>query len=252
MSAAIRRAGILSLAVALGAAPACALTPPRPSVPDSAVRGLPLVEVPAARPGETLAIVISGDGGWAPLVREVARSLSDAGVGVVGLDARAYLTGAARTPESSAADVARIARAYGARWHATRLVLVGYSRGADMLPFVATRLPEDVRGRVALLAMFGLATRSSFEFHWVDMVRDTRRASDLPVPPELTRLRGTPMLCVYGTDETDSACRDADASLLTRVARDGAHHFDKDYAGLARLVLDALVASPARSPSRTP
>lgn len=209
---------------------------------DADVGGLPLTVVPAARPGGTLAILLTGDGGWAPLVRDVARTLADGGVGVVALDSRAYLSGATRTPEGTARDVARIARAYGARWDASRVVLVGYSRGADLLPSVATRLPADVRPRVALVAMFGLARAASYEFHWLDLVRDTAHPTDLPVAPDLARLRGTPMLCVYGTDETDSGCRDADASLVTRVARDGKHHFDGDHAALARLVLDALRA----------
>ncbi|HEX3159355.1 MAG TPA: AcvB/VirJ family lysyl-phosphatidylglycerol hydrolase [Gemmatimonadaceae bacterium] len=228
----------------LAAASATALGAQSSASADSSVRGLPLTVVPAAHPGTTLAILLTGDGGWAPLDREVAGVLSAAGVGVVGLDVRAYLRGHPRTPEGTAADVARLARGYGARWHTTRLVLIGYSRGADMLPFVATRLAADVRERVALLALLGLASRASFEFHWVDMVRDEPRASDLLVAPELARLRGMRMLCVYGTDEADSGCRDADPTLMAKAARRGGHHFDGDYEALARLVLDALARAP--------
>jgi type IV secretory pathway VirJ component len=68
-------------------------------------------------------------------------------------------------------------------------------------------------------------------------VRDVRRADDLPIAPALARLRGTPMLCVYGTGETESACRDADPSLIERIARRGDHHFDRDYAALADIIL---------------
>jgi type IV secretory pathway VirJ component len=92
--------------------------------------------------------------------------------------------------------------------------------------------------------MFGLASSASFEFHWMDVVRDTKRPTDLPVAPELAQLRGTRMLCVYGTDETDSGCRGADPTLITQVARSGAHHFDGDFEGLARLVLDAMRRTP--------
>jgi type IV secretory pathway VirJ component len=230
------------LGVAALAAASCAAPSPR-AEGDSAtgtatalragVADLPLVEVPAAGRRRVLAILLSGDGGWAALDREVARTLAEHDIAVVGLDSRAYLE-RRRTPDETAAAVARIARHYGAAWGRDSLVLVGYSRGADLLPFVVDRLPPDVRPRVALVAMLGLARGAGFQFHWADLLRETSRADDLPVLPELERLRGTVrMLCVYGTDEEESACRDADPTLVERVARDGGHHFDGDYASLA-------------------
>jgi type IV secretory pathway VirJ component len=152
-----------------------------------------------------------------------------------------------RSPEEAAADVARVARAYLARWQGAtagggRLLLVGYSRGADLLPFVAARLPADLRARVRLVAMLGLAHTANFQFHWSDVVKDTRRPDDRPTGPELEKLRGMRLLCVYGTEEKDSGCRDADSTLVTRVARLGAHHFDKNYGALAELILGAMGA----------
>jgi type IV secretory pathway VirJ component len=236
----------LSLGVALLAARRCA------SQPAADVHDLPLVEVPAragAPSAGTLAVLVTGDGGWAELDRAVAAGLAARGVGVVGLDARAYLS-RRRTPEETAADVARVARAYLTRWEGAagdgaRLVLLGYSRGADLMPFVAARLPGDLRARVRLVALLGLATAANFQFHWSDLVKDTRRPDDRPVAPELERLRGMRLLCVYGTEEQDSGCRDADSTLVTRVARPGGHHFDRDYGALAALILGAMGA-PAR------
>jgi type IV secretory pathway VirJ component len=206
--------------------------------------GLPLVEVPA-KPGPdsgTIAVFISGDGGWADLDDGVSKELAARGVGVVGVNSRAYLAHR-KTPEQAAADVARIARVYLDRWHAHPLVLAGYSRGADMIPFVANRLTDDVKAHVVLLAMFGVAHAANFQFHWIDMIRDEKRADDRPVLPELERLRGQRMLCVYGTKEKDSGCRDADSTLITRVARNGGHHFDGNWPALADLILGMLPAS---------
>ena len=218
------------------------------------VGDLPVVEVrhTAAGPASgTLAVLLTGDGDWADLVQTVSRTLAASGADVVVLKARAYLSSRTATAESSAADVARLARTYGARWGTRRVALVGYSRGADMLPFVATRLPEDVRRRVGAAVMFGLATRASFEFHWADLVKDTNRPTDLAIGPELPRMRAAlreaRLVCVYGDDEKDSGCRDADPGVIMRIARSGQHHFDGDYAGLGRVVLDALAGTAAAS-----
>lgn len=212
------------------------------------VRDLPLVEVPAHAASSartraadsTLVILLTGDGDWAEIDKGIAGALVDAGAAVVGIKSRAYLQAKPRSPDVLARDVERVARHYMPLWGRDRVVLLGYSRGADFVPFVANRLSSDVRSRVALLAMFGIAESASFEFHWTDMVKDTKRDSDLPTAPELARLRGTRMLCVYGADEKDSGCRTAEASLIQRVERGGAHHFDKDYVGLGALVLQAM------------
>ena len=221
----------------------CALAAPaaaQQGTNDSAsVRGLPLIEAPTRRAGRVLAILLTGDGGWAEIDRSVARVLTDSGIPVVGLDSRSYLSNR-RTPDEAARDVARVARHYLAQWGRDRLILVGYSRGADMLPFVTTRLPADLRSRLTGVAMLGLDTEASFQFHLIDIFRDVHRKGDLPILPELERLRGTPMLCVYGTGEDHSACRDADSTLLSRFTRNGDHHFDGDYLAIARLILDTF------------
>lgn len=217
--------------------------PPLPPAPSD----LPLVELPptnvahAPTAGDsTLVVFITGDGDWAELDAGVSDALRRSGMGVVGLKARSYLQGHDRSPDGTARDVERIVRHYAAAWQRPRVVLLGYSRGADMLPFVATRLAPDVRSRVTLLGMYGLARAASFKFYWSDMVTDKQRPTDLPVAPELARLRGMSMFCVYGADETDTACRDADPALIQRVGKGGGHHFDKDYASLGALVVKGI------------
>lgn len=210
-----------------------------PDPPDASVRGLPLTEIPARRAGDALAVFLTGDGGFAELDKQIAHVLADSGIAVVALDTRSYLW-QRRTPEAAARDVARIARHYAAQWHREKIVLAGYSHGANILPFAASRLPSDVGSRVSLLAMLGIGTGASFQFHFADLLRDIQRPSDLPIAPELERLRGRPMLCVYGADEERSACRDADPALITRRAFPGDHHFDRAYATIANTIVAAL------------
>jgi type IV secretory pathway VirJ component len=210
-----------------------------PDPPDASVRGLPLTEVPARHPGDAVAVFLTGDGGFAELDRQIAHVLADSGIAVVALDTRSYLW-QRRTPEETARDVARIARHYREAWGRERVVLVGYSHGADILPFVATRLPADLASHVTLLAMLGLGTGASFQFHFADLLRDIRRNSDLPIGPELEKLRGHRMLCIYGIEEDRSACRDADPALIARQPLPGDHHFDRAYAAIGALIATSV------------
>lgn len=202
------------------------------------LRDLPLVEVPARSPGgHTLAILLTGDGDWSALMKGVSAQLVAHGVPVVGLKSRAYLEHAARTPNATARDVERVLREYMRRWGRDSVYVIGYSRGADMAPFIVSRLPGDLRGRVALVSLLGLAQSASFEFHWTDLVSDVKRPTDLPTVPELTKIRGMHIMCVFGADEHDSPCATADPKLMRSYGRDGGHHFDKNYGALGELIL---------------
>jgi type IV secretory pathway VirJ component len=219
----------------LAASEAKALPPP----PPSALGDLPVVEL-AATPGrdsDLMAVLMTGDGGWAGLDQDVAHALAAQGIPVVALDSlRYYWT--ARTPAGAAADVDRLIRYYLAHWHKRRALLVGYSQGADVLPFILNRLPAATRGQVALGAMMGLSDHAVFEFHlanWVKSVSD----EGLPTLPEVRKISGTPLLCVYGKDEDDSLCPQLDPHAVKVVELSGGHHFGGDYQRLAQEILAA-------------
>ena len=202
--------------------------------------GLPLHIVDTKSPSPiTMALILTGDGGWASIDRRIAGDFAARGIPVVGLDSRSYLKNE-RSPEEASRDIARIIRKYTATWAVQRVAIVGYSRGADMAPFVVNRLPSDLRHEITLVALLGPAERANFQFHWADLLSDHSRPSDRPILPELERLRGTPVLCVYGKDEKESLCRLADTSAVRVNQRSGNHHFDGDYDAIASAILSLI------------
>lgn len=211
--------------------------PPRPPV--AGLTDLPLVEVPAARPGKTFAVIVSGDGGWASIDRSIAGALAERGIPVVGLDSLRYFW-TRRTPDEAGRDLARILDHYLAAWGMERVLLVGYSRGADVLPFMASRLRPDLGPRIALIGLLGVRRAIDFEVRLRDFVPATESKGAFPVKPEIARLAGRNVLCVYGSDEPDPLCPDLDRTQVTVVAAPGGHHFGGDYKDLAdRIVREA-------------
>jgi type IV secretory pathway VirJ component len=94
-----------------------------------------------------------------------------------------------------------------------------------------TRLPADLRERVALLALIGPIQRASLQFHWVDLARTTHRASDLSVGAEVERLRGARILCIYGRDDKEALCPALDPTLAHLVERPAGHRVAPEEAG---------------------
>jgi type IV secretory pathway VirJ component len=209
------------------------------------VGGLPLVEVPATRPEtDMLAVVLSGDGGWAGIDRDIGGGLAAAGIPVVGWNSLDYYW-TPRTPDEAAGDLARVLRHYLSAWRKRRAILAGYSRGADVLPFLATRLPDDLRHRVALVALLAPERAVSFTFHLSDWLDSRPRPDALPLAPELARLHGVPVLCIYGGDDADSLCPTLAAGVAELVTLPGGHHFGGDYDVVVRRIVDAALAVPA-------
>jgi type IV secretory pathway VirJ component len=208
--------------------------PPR----SAGVEDLPLVELPAKQSSrDSFAIMLSGDGGWARLDRQVAAELNAQGIAVVGWDSLRYFWHA-RTPEEAARDLDRTIRYYAQAWHESRVLLVGYSQGADVLPFMVNRLPEATRRRVAGTALIAVGAKAFFEFsvsHWI-----YTPSGGVPVLPEIEQGRLGRLVCVYGSDEKDCPCRTLEVEGLQRIELPGGHHFDGDYERVARAVLDGL------------
>lgn len=234
---------LVACAPASPATPATVATAAAPQRADSGtdVRNLPILELRAAHPTSgTVAIILSGDGGWADIDQRVGQRLQARGVDVVGVDMRDYLRGGRRSPEGIGADVSRIARRYMGLWQRPSFAIVGYSRGSDLAPFAATHLATDIRPRLSLIAMMTLLERASFVYHFSDLWRTTSGNGDIPILPQIEQLRGVPILCIYGKEEKESLCRTAPAGLMTVVQRPGKHHFDGNYDVLADLVFNAI------------
>ncbi len=209
------------------------------ALPPSQLSDLPITEVPVQGPGKRFAVLVSGDGGWASIDKRLAAALAKDGVPVAGLDSLRYFW-TRRTPEGVAADLDRVIRYYAARWGRSEVLLLGYSQGADVLPFAYNRLPERTRASVKLLGLLGPGEKAAFEFHVSNWIG---KSGDQPIAPEARRLPPGLTLCVYGTEEkADSLCPKLDAAQVKVLPMPGGHHLGENYEDLAAKVLQAAPA----------
>jgi len=201
----------------------------------SSVDDLPLVELPAkSKSGDRFALILTGDGGWAGIDRSIGDYFVVKGIPVLGLNSLQYFW-LKPTPEGAARDVERIVAHYSAKWGTPKAILVGYSRGADVLPAIVARLEAGTRARVDTIALLAPARTAEFEFHVSDWLASSEEGS--PVRPEVEKLKGTQLLCIYGTDEADSLCPTLEPAIATKVAMPGGHHFEGAYGPIGDAIL---------------
>jgi len=206
------------------------------AAPPAQLADLPIVEVPATGGGNRFAVLLSGDGGWAGIDKSLGTAFAAQGVPVAGFDSLRYFW-SARTPDGLAADLDRVIRYYAARWGRTEVLLVGYSQGADVLPFALNRLPESTRARVRLTALLGPGQKASFEFHLTNWIGP---GGDLPIAPEALKLSAANTLCIFGLDEKDSLCPELVPDHAQAMPLAGGHHFGGEYGALAARILAAM------------
>ncbi|MCP8463589.1 virulence factor family protein [Pseudomonas sp. ZM23] len=198
---------------------------------------VPVVEVPAAKPSETVTLFYSGDGGWRDLDRDVAAQMAELGYPVVGVDALRYFW-EHKSPEQSAADLAVLMQHYREKWGAKHFVLAGYSFGADVLPAIYNRLPADAKKDVSAVILLAFARSGSFEIEvqgWLG-----KAGQEAATGPEMARLPAPKVLCVYGIEEKDESGCTQPQSVGENLQLPGGHHFDENYPALAKRLVNAI------------
>ncbi len=216
----------------------------------SDVKDLPLIEARAKTPSRTIAVFLSGDGGWASIDKAISSALRKHGVSVVGINSLKYFW-RTRTPEGGAADLARVMRHYRAAWNADTVIVIGFSRGASVMPFLVNRLPDDERSHVGLMALVGAEHTAGFKYHLLDIFGAGSSKGEPPALPEIQKLAGVRVICFYGEKEDDTLCPELkEPHVVVRLG--GGHHFDGNYGAIGERIYQQMVEIARRPPPVNP
>lgn len=190
-------------------------------------------------PSDTYAIFLSGDGGWARFDEEVAERLATAGIPTLGLSSLRYLW-QEKSPQEIATDFTRIDAQYRSVFGASRVLIIGFSLGANVVPFAATELPPEMRDRLAALALLAPEVQTGFEIvvgGWLG--RPTGAHLVTPQIDAAAQRLTAPVLCLYGAQEKVSACPGTTAPQIAKHRFEGGHHLAKDYDRIAQILIEA-------------
>ncbi|WP_019997820.1 virulence factor family protein [Aureimonas ureilytica] len=193
--------------------------------------------------GEPIAVALffSGDGGWRDLDKTIGDWLTEHGVEVIGVDALRYFW-SEKTPEQMAIDMETMLGKANPK-KGVPVALLGYSFGADTLPFAYPKLPQIWTDRIGLVGLLAPSQKTGFEISvggWLGMA-----TGESDVVNALKAVPTSKILCVYGTeDEKDTACLASQLADAATVSIEGGHHFDGNYEALAERILNAILKGP--------
>lgn len=197
---------------------------------------LPAIDLPSTTPPKAVAIFISGDGGWRDIDKTMGEWLSTQGIHVVGLDALHYFW-SKRTPQELAADITTLVKDADPQAKLP-VMLIGYSFGADTIPFAYPLLSKELQERTKVLGLMAPSLSTSMQVTisgWLGI-----DDSGYPVPPAIAALPKDKVLCIYGKEDDEGGCEDPAVKDITKIETDGGHHFDGEYTDIAKRFLDKL------------
>lgn len=186
-----------------------------------------------------LVVLLTGTGGWLRFDQRLAEKLASAGYQVLGLDSLRYFFKKTKSPAILASDLSKAILEQGGL--NKKLIFIGHGKGADVLPFAVNLLDPQLKVRVHLVTLLGVARLASFYLRFSDLMSGGRSGPfPLQVSPELKRMEVVSGLCVYGNKDLVSLARNLKRipSMEVREIPGGRVFTDSDL--VARLVLEKL------------
>ena len=182
-------------------------------------------------------IILAGDGGWRDFVDYLSKSISSHGINVVGFNTIPYFNHT-RTPHEIARDIQRVMTNFSEVWGKNKVILVGYSFGAEILPFVYNEMQGNFRNMVLCMALIAPSNLADFKVSPIYYYKPSRSK---PVLPEIRKMKSVRTL-LFCDKERTSLCRfihDTDSIDLVNLGAE--HMFTGKYKEVSSLITSSLI-----------
>lgn len=205
---------------------------------NASAQDFPIKEWASASQDKPLIFYLSGDGGLNKFSNSLCNGISKKGYEVIELNSKSYFWDK-KTPQQTAVDVNNyLVKKISGRKN-QQIVMIGYSFGADVLPFILTRLPKDVHDKI--LASFLMASSGStdFEIHWADIFGGNSKR-DMDVVSEVNKLVDDKIIIISSSDDRHLEANKITLKRYTHEILPGGHHFDGDTDEIVRVILNDM------------
>jgi type IV secretory pathway VirJ component len=184
-----------------------------------------------------VALIISGDGGWYGFEQSIADNLAKQGIPSIGLDSKKYFW-KRRSPEETASDMAKALNFYGKEWNREKFLLIGYSLGAEIVPFIVTRVSEEMRSKILSEVLLSPEINTDFEIHISNMMGIGNRQNTYNVIDEIVKIKVVPTLIIFGEGEKARVAALLTDTIVKIKKIPGDHHYKFDTPLIIRTMKD--------------
>jgi type IV secretory pathway VirJ component len=195
---------------------------------------LPIKALPANDTTKPLVFYITGDGGWTGFSDAFLQSINKAGYPVLALNARKYFW-KKRTPASMTTELVQLINRNLAQWKRDSVVLIGYSFGADVTPFLYNYAGSPFTKKVSQMVLMLPYTSTDFEVHLTEMIGIASHDA-YSVVNEVNKITRS-ILFILGTEKDQFPVQTLTNKNYKVITEGGGHHFDDKADKVAAYVL---------------
>lgn len=197
---------------------------------DDLLKKLPLSVINAKIQNKEAPVVlfISGDGGWYRFEQSIADDLANFGIPTIGLDSKKYFWNR-KSPEETARDMAKVLDYFAKKWERKRFILIGYSFGSEIVPFIVNRLPEPIKSEVEASVLLSPTTDTDFEIHLSNMLGVDNRQKTFNVIDEIRKEQSGNVLIIYGKDKKSPVPGLVKGTAVRIMYIPGDHHYQYNH-----------------------
>lgn len=178
---------------------------------------------------------ITGDGGFNNFSIDLCTEINKAGYPVTTLNAKSYFWDK-KTPDQTATDISTYLENQLKRRKNQQIVLVGYSFGADVLPFIVNRLPDTVKKKLISIVLLSPSTSTDFEIHFSDMFGTPKKRA-MDVVAEINKMGNHKTVLMFGDDEEGFPEKEISLKNIVIKTMAGGHHYDGNTAEVAKTMM---------------
>jgi type IV secretory pathway VirJ component len=172
---------------------------------------------------KAIIVILSGDGGWLEFTDELAQKFSNAGYNTLGVNSRNYFW-EKRTPDETTDFLFGIIKKYQSLWKERRIVLIGYSFGADIVPFVYNRLPKRTQRQIKVIQLLSPFKTTDFKVSLGDLININSDDKTYNVEDELNKIE-IPVVCYYGEQEIPKPMQILKKENISFINLKGGHRY---------------------------
>ena len=186
----------------------------------------------AADPSKPMIVYITGDGGWNGFSSTLCKNLAAHNYPVVSLNAKGFFW-KKKNAKISAQAISSLIKKYSAAWGRDKVLLLGYSFGADVLPFAYNNLPAADKAKVSALVLLSPSGTTDFEVHLTYLFSGTEPNAAI----ELNTIIDKPVTIITGDDENVFPYDRLKNKNVKKLSLPGGHHYD----GNEKLVAETVI-----------
>lgn len=181
---------------------------------------------------------ISGDGGVRHFFADLCQDIHQAGYTVAALDANGFFWNK-KSPQQAAELISAYLQGQLSQRPNVKLVLAGYSFGADAVPFIVNALPLALRQKLLTVLLLSPSASTDLEIHVADMFMEGRKRS-MDVAQAINHMGETKTVTIMGSEERHFPVANITLKNYTNEIIPGGHHFDGHPDLVARTMLQFL------------